>query len=264
VHLLGFGLAALMGLVLGTLGGGGSILTVPILVYVLGYDAKAAIGMSLAVVGVTSAVGAFGHWHAGNVRPRPAAVFAGCAVAGTLLGTRLATLVSGPFQLTLFAIVMLLAAGFMLRGSAERAADATGPARPTRSTLLTGLDGLAVGALTGLVGVGGGFLIVPALVVLGGLPMHQAVGTSLAVIAVNALVGFAGYLDQIVVDWAFMLAFTACAVAGIIAGSRLAGRIPARSLRRAFAVLLLLMGSFMLYRNRAVLLPRPPAAQTAS
>src|SRR5512134_3532084 len=139
-----------MGLVLGTLGGGGSILTVPILVYVLGYDAKAAIGTSLAVVGVTSAVGALGHWHAGNVRPRPAAVFAGCAVAGTVLGTRLATLVSGPFQLTLFAVVMLLAAGFMLRGPGGRTADGTSSERPHRSMLLTGLDGLAVGALTGL------------------------------------------------------------------------------------------------------------------
>jgi uncharacterized membrane protein YfcA len=141
VHLLGYGLAALMGLVLGTLGGGGSILTVPILVYVLGYDAKAAIGMSLAVVGVTSAVGAFGHWHAGNVRPRPATVFAGFAVAGTVLGTRLATLVSGPFQLTLFAVVMLLAAVFMLRdGRAAAGADAIGPTPLLHPP--TGLDGL--------------------------------------------------------------------------------------------------------------------------
>lgn len=267
MHLLGYGLAALMGLVLGTLGGGGSILTVPILVYVLGYDPKAAIGMSLAVVGVTSAVGALGHWHVGNVRLRSAAVFAGFAMAGTLLGTRLATLVSGTFQLTLFAVVMLLAAAVMLRGPRELAGGAAVPAdaaRRPRPLLLTGLDGAAVGSLTGLVGVGGGFLIVPALVALGGLPMHQAVGTSLVVIALNALAGFAGYLDQIAVDWTVMLAFTACAVAGIIAGSRLAGRIPARSLRRAFAVLLLLMGSFMLYRTRAVPRSRPPASQHVS
>jgi uncharacterized membrane protein YfcA len=261
VDLLGYGLAALMGVVLGTLGGGGSILTVPILVYVAGYDPKEAIGMSLAVVGVTSAIGAIGHRHLGNVRLRRAAIFAASGVAGTLAGTRLATLVSGPVQLTLFATVMLLAAGFMLRGSREPAdaTAATAAVHPPRHFLLTALDGLVIGVLTGLVGVGGGFLIVPALVVLGRLPMHHAVGTSLAVIAINALTGFIGYLDQIAVDWGFMLGFTACAVAGILAGSRLAGRIPARTLRRAFAIFLLLMGSFMLYRNRAVFLPHPVA-----
>ena len=263
--LLGYGLAALMGVVLGTLGGGGSILTVPILVYVAGYDPKEAIGMSLAVVGVTSAVGAIGHRQLGNVRLRRAAIFAASGVAGTLAGTRLATLLSGPAQLALFAVVMLLAAGFMLRGSREPAGAgaATAAAPPHRHVLLTALDGVVIGVLTGLVGVGGGFLIVPALVVLGRLPMHHAVGTSLAVIAINALTGFVGYLDQITVDWGFMVGFTACAVAGILAGSRLAGRVPARTLRRAFAIFLLLMGSFMLYRNRAVFLP-DPAAQGVS
>ena len=263
MDLLGYGLAALMGVVLGTLGGGGSILTVPILVYVNGYDPKQAIGMSLAVVGVTSAVGAIGHRRLGNVRLRRAATFAASGVVGTLAGTRLATLLSGPVQLTLFAIVMLLAAGFMFRGSREPAGGAAGApaAAPRRSYLLSGVDGLVIGVLTGLVGVGGGFLIVPALVVLGRLPMHQAVGTSLAVIAINALTGFVGYLDQIAVDWAFMLGFTACAVVGILAGSRLAGRIPAGTLRRAFAVFLLLMGSFMLYRNRAVFLPHRGGAE---
>jgi uncharacterized membrane protein YfcA len=261
VALLGYGLAALMGVVLGTLGGGGSILTVPILVYVAGYDPKEAIGMSLAVVGVTSAVGAIGHRHLGNVRLRRAAVFAASGVVGTLAGTRLATLVTGTVQLTLFAVVMLLAAGFMLRGSREPAGTgvATAADTPPRHVLLTALDGLVIGVLTGLVGVGGGFLIVPALVVLGRLPMHHAVGTSLAVIAINALTGFAGYLDQITVDWGFMAGFTACAVVGILAGSRLAGRLPARTLRRAFAIGLLLMGSFMLYRNRSVFLPHPVA-----
>jgi uncharacterized membrane protein YfcA len=261
VALLGYGLAALMGMVLGTLGGGGSILTVPILVYVAGYDPKEAIGMSLAVVGVTSAVGAIGHRHLGNLRLRRAAIFAASGVVGTLAGTRLATLVTGTVQLTLFAVVMLLAAGFMLRGSREPAGTgaATAVEPPRRHVLLTAIDGLVIGVLTGMVGVGGGFLIVPALVVLGRLPMHHAVGTSLAVIAINALTGFAGYLDQITVDWGFMAGFTACAVVGILAGSRLARRLPARTLRRAFALFLLLMGSFMLYRNRAVFLPHPVA-----
>ncbi|HEU4439870.1 MAG TPA: sulfite exporter TauE/SafE family protein, partial [Methylomirabilota bacterium] len=178
VQLLGYGLAVLMGLALGTLGGGGSILTVPILVYVVGYEPKQAIGMSLAVVGVTAAIGAVGHHRAGNVRLRRAAVFAGAGVAGSAVGTRAATLVSGPVQLTLFAAIMVLAAGVMLRGA--RPTDiADPPSVPHRPLLRTAIDGLGIGALTGLVGVGGGFLIVPALVVLGGLPMHQAVGTSL-------------------------------------------------------------------------------------
>jgi uncharacterized membrane protein YfcA len=254
-----------MGVVLGTLGAGGSILTVPILVYVVGYGPKEAIGMGLAVVGVTSAVGALGHRRAGTLRLRPAAVFAASAVTGTLIGTRVATLVSGTVQLALFAAVMLLAAGTMLGGARAPAAGAAPqPARPPRAILLTAVDGLGIGMLTGLVGVGGGFLIVPALVVLAGVPMHQAVGTSLAVIAINALTGFAGYLDQIVVDWPFLAGFTACAVAGILAGTRLCRLIPALALRRAFAVFLLLMGSFMLYRNRSVFLPHAAAERTAS
>lgn len=258
---LGYALAALMGLSLGVLGGGGSILTVPIFVYILGYEAKQAIGMSLAVVGVTSAVGAFWHWRAGNVRVRRAAVFGAFAMAGAYLGTRLATLVTGAFQLTLFAVVMLTAATVMYRqsrpaaGAAAPAPEAPAAAPPPRSILLIGLEGLTVGVLTGLVGVGGGFLIVPTLVVLGRVPMHQAVGTSLVVIALNAVTGFLGYLDQITVDWGGMAIFTGVAVLGIVAGTRVAGRIPARALKRAFAIVLLVMGVYILYQNRGVFLP---------
>jgi len=258
---LGYLLAALMGLSLGTLGGGGSILTVPIFVYVLGYEPKQAIGMSLAVVGITSAVGAFGHWRAGNVRVRRAAVFGAFAMAGAFVGARLATLVPGTVQLTLFAMVMLAAATVMFRqsravpGVAAPAPGAPVAASKPRATPLIALDGLTVGALTGLVGVGGGFLIVPALVVLGRVPMHQAVGTSLAVIALNAGTGFVGYLDQIVVDWRTMATFTAVAVVGILAGTRLAGRIPAQALKRTFAIFLVVMGVYILYQNRGVFLP---------
>lgn len=253
---MGLGLlaAAAIGLVLGVLGGGGSILTVPVFVYLLGFDPKPAIAMSLAVVGATSLFGAIGHWRAGNVNLRVAAIFGVVAMAGTYLGARLAVFFSGAAQLTLFAGVMLLAAFFMLRGKkpAEAPAGRSGERMPLG---LVVVEGIAVGVLTGLVGVGGGFLIVPALVLLGKVPMKEAVGTSLLVIALKSAAGFVGYLGQVEVDWAFMGLFTAVAVAGITAGTWLVRYLPQTALRRAFAVFLVIMGSFILYQNRAVFLP---------
>jgi uncharacterized protein len=252
--ILGFALAALIGLSLGMLGGGGSILTVPIFVYVLGFDAKEAIAMSLAVVGATSLFGAVGHWRAGNVNLRVAVVFGVVAMAGTYAGARLAVFFTGAAQLTLFALVMLLAALFMFRDSTPRlAAGAPPPPDVPMPLLLIVVEGLAVGVLTGLVGVGGGFLIVPALVLLGRVPMKQAIGTSLLVIALKSFAGFVGYLGQVEVQWAFMAAFTAIAVVGILAGTWLVRFVPQHALRRSFAVFLLIMGAFILYQNRAVL-----------
>lgn len=181
--------AALIGLSLGLLGGGGSILTVPVFVYLLGFEAKEAIAGSLAVVGATSLFGAVGHWRAGNVNLRVAAVFGAVAMPGAYLGARLAAFVSGGVQLTLFAGVMLLAAWFMFRPRNAAEEDAAGEHARGMPLWLIAAQGLAVGLLTGLVGVGGGFLIVPALVLLGKVPMKQAVGTSLLVIAMNSAGG---------------------------------------------------------------------------
>jgi uncharacterized protein len=256
--LLGLTLAVLIGLSLGLLGGGGSILTVPIFVYVLGYGAKEAIAMSLAVVGATSLFGAVGHWRAGNVDLRVAVIFGSVAMVGTYLGARLALFVSGPAQLVLFALVMLLAAFFMFRrGSPATVAALEGGELPRvpMPLALIAVEGLAVGVLTGLVGVGGGFLIVPALVLLGKLPMKQAVGTSLLVIAMKSVTGFAGYLDQVQVPWAFMTLFTTVSIGGILLGTYLVRYVPQETLRRAFAVFLVVMGAFILYQNRTVLLP---------
>ncbi|HUG02014.1 MAG TPA: sulfite exporter TauE/SafE family protein [Longimicrobiales bacterium] len=249
--MLGLALAMLIGLSLGLLGGGGSILTVPVFVYVLGIEAKPAIAMSLAVVSATAAVGAASHWREGNVAWRTAALFAPFAMAGTYAGARLSQAFSGAAQLTLFALVMLAAAAFMLRGRREayideRAASAGGLA-------LVALLGLAVGALTGLVGVGGGFLIVPALVLLARVPMKRAVGTSLLVIALNAASGFWGYLGLVEVRWGFMAAFAGVAIIGILVGTSLARHAPARALRTAFGVFLIAMGLLILYQNRSVL-----------
>jgi len=288
--ILGLALAALIGLSLGLLGGGGSILTVPIFVYVLGFGAKESIAMSLAVVGAVSLFGAVSHWRAGNVDVRVALLFGAVAMVGTYGGARLAVFFSGAAQLVLFAAVMLVAAVMMFRGrkgggevagavdgagSAERVGGAVGmsdgvapggqpdrePARPHGWPLIV-LEGLAVGVLTGLVGVGGGFMIVPALVLLGGLPMKRAVGTSLLVIAMKSAAGFVGYLGQVDPDWGFMAGFSAVAVVGILAGTWLIRWVPQRALQQAFAVFLVVMSGFILYQNRGVLLPDSVGATT--
>jgi uncharacterized membrane protein YfcA len=249
---LGSALAALIGLSLGLLGGGGSILTVPIFVYVLGFEPKESIAMSLAVVGATSLFGTVGHWRAGNVNLRVALIFGTVAMAGTYGGARLAVFFSGPAQLALFAVVMLAAAFFMFTDRKER--DAPAPAQSMRAPLIIA-EGVAVGVLTGLVGVGGGFLVVPALVVLGRVPMKEAIGTSLLVIAMKSAAGFAGYVGQVDVPWAFMSGFTAVAVAGILAGTYLIRFVPQSALKRSFAVFLLIMGTAILYENWDVLRP---------
>lgn len=255
---LGYMLGALVGLSLGLMGGGGSILTVPIFVYVLGYDPKLAIAMSLPVVGVTSLAGAFGHWKAGNVQLRAAATFGVIAMIGAFAGARLAALMSSRVQLALLATVMLAAAVMMFR-SARRVPDATTPVDAPRDMPLGLLlpVALAVGLLTGLVGIGGGFLVVPALVLLARTPMKVAVGTSLLVIAMNAVSGFAGYVGQMPMPWPFMAGFTAVAVAGIVAGTWLVRFVSQRALKQAFAAFLIAIGSFILFENRDVFRPTP-------
>ena len=247
---IGLALAGLIGLSLGLLGGGGSILTVPVLVYVLGFAAKPAIAMSLPVVGITSLVGAGIHWRLGNVRVPTALTFGVVAMAGAFAGARLAAFVSGAAQLALLAVVMLAAGVFMLRGTRTRS-DASGPEAPPSLAMLVPIA-LGVGVLTGLVGIGGGFLVVPALVLLARVPMHQAVGTSLLVIAMNSASGFAGYLGTVDLDWSFLAAFTATSVGGALVGTSLVKRVPQIALKRSFALLLFVMGGFVLYRNLEV------------
>ena len=255
---LGFALAAVAGLLLGLLGGGGSILTVPLLVYVFGLEAKRAIAVSLGVVGVVSLFGAIGHWRAGRVNGRVAMLFGGVAMAGTYGGARLAAFVSAPAQLAVFAAAMLVAAAFMLRptpSGSERT-----PGSPQASLLVAASAALAVGVFTGMVGIGGGFLVVPALVGLVGLPMKEAIGTSLAVIAMNASAGLAGYAGHVDPPWTVLAGFIAAASIGMVAGTFLVGRVPAAALRRAFAVCLILVGTSILIHNRHVLVSAAPAA----
>jgi uncharacterized protein len=259
VLVAGYVLAALVGLSLGVLGGGGSILTVPILVYVLGYDPKLAIAMSLPAVGVTSLVGAISHWRAGHVHLRTALSFGAIAMVGAFVGARGAHLLTGAQQLLLLAVVMLAAAVTMFRSAQKTptsADDIDESATPSWALLLP--VALAVGVLTGVVGIGGGFLVVPALVVLARAPMTQAVGTSLLVIAMNAASGFAGYATTVSIPWSFVVSFTAIAVFGLLVGLRLARFVSVAALKQGFAAFLLAMGVFVFYRNRAVLLPQVP------
>jgi uncharacterized protein len=254
-HMLTLALAVVIGVALGMLGGGGSILTVPVFTYVAGLDPKIAIASSLPVIAVASTIGAIGHWRAGSVQLRTAALFGGFTMIGGFSGARLAGFLPARAQLLLFAAIMLGAAASMFRSQGVPVTDT--PTEPLALGTLLPL-GLGVGVLTGLVGVGGGFLIVPALTQLGRLPMHIAIGTSLTVIAMNSLAGTLGYLGQVPLPYQLLIPFTTLAVVGIVAGTLLARRVRQQSLRRAFAVLLVLVAGYIVYQNR------PQPAVTAS
>jgi uncharacterized protein len=239
----------LIGTALGLLGGGGSVLTVPIFVYAFGFTAKEAIAMSLAVVGATSAFGTASHWRAGNVNVRVAVVFGGVAMLGTLLGVRLSRFVPGTTQLVIFGVVMLAAAVFMLRGRAPCEEDSgQGVAPPILSALKVVPAGLSVGVLTGIVGVGGGFLIVPALVLLR-ISLREAVGTSLLIITGTCVVGFLGYLGHVRLDWTAMAFVAAGTLPGIVLGGYLHQFVPQLILRRGFAAFLVIMAAFIFIEN---------------
>lgn len=243
-------LSVLIGLSLGLLGGGGSILTVPILTYVAGLDPKEAITTSLFVVGVTSLVSVVTHARKKRVKWRTGLIFGAAGMIGALGGGLAGNLVSDTVLMIAFAIMMLATSAAMIRGRRERPeTDARGEL-PMVKTLTAGM---AVGLLTGLVGAGGGFLIVPALVLLGGLPMTAAVGTSLLVITMNSLAGFTGHLTSLDLDWVLTGGVSAAAIIGSLLGARLAGRIPETALRRGFGIFVLLMGIFVLVQE----LPSP-------
>ena len=243
---LGYALGVLIGVTLGLLGGGGAILSVPILVYILGVPVKSAVPTSLVVVGLTSLVGVVSHYRAGNLNARAALMFAPSAAVGSLVGSRLALLMDSRLQLAIFAVVLLVASVRMFQSVSVEQAAGPAPSRPLPFLMTIGAG---VGLLTGLVGVGGGFLYVPALTLLAGLDMKHAVGTSLALITVSCAAGLAGYLGQVHLDWVLIAIFTALAFIGVIVGSKLAERLDATRLRKAFAVLMLVMGVLVLVRR---------------
>ncbi len=249
-------LSLLIGLTLGLLGGGGSILTVPILVYALDVPAKEAIATSLLVVGVTSAVAMIQHARRGSVSWRVGFIFGGAGMVGAFLGGWAARFIPSPLLLAAFALIMFATAWAMLRNG-QKVEKPRNPGDcldciPLGEVIV---HGLVVGAVTGLVGAGGGFLVVPALTLLGGLPMHLAIGTSLLVIALKSAAGFVGYLSHVSVDYTLAGVVTGSAVAGSFLGSWLAHRLHPRHLRKGFAWFVIAMAFYILFRQRDDMVP---------
>ena len=258
MELLGYLGAIIMGLSLGLIGGGGSILTVPILVYLFDVHPVTATGYSLFVVGLTSLIGSVGHMRLGNIHWRTALVFGIPSIVAVFL-TRMFimpalpdvlltlgsfTLSKSVFLLLLFAVLMLVASWSMIRKGKK---DVNGGEKVQFNFPLILAEGAVVGVITGLVGAGGGFLIIPALVLLARLPMKQAVGTSLIIIAAKSLIGFTGDLSaQHDINWAFLLTFSGVAIVGILLGAMLSKRIEESKLKPAFGWFVLVMGVYII------------------
>lgn len=243
---LALGLGYIIGLTLGLLGGGGSILTVPALVYLVGQTPQVAVTASLMIVGTNSAVGAMFHRSQGNLNWRIALIFGGTGMVTAYFAAGLSKLFPPDVLLVMFALLMLSVAALMiLRPNTADQLDR----QAERKWWVVIVAGAVVGVLTGLLGVGGGFLIVPALVMLVGLPMQQAVGTSLIIIAMNSLAGLLGHLGENSLDWMLIAVFAIAGILGTFTGTRLAQRIPSKYLQRLFAIFIIILGSFLLVDN---------------
>ncbi|NOQ77913.1 MAG: TSUP family transporter [Gammaproteobacteria bacterium] len=248
------------GLLLGVFGSGGSIITMPALLYLLNVEPKSAIAMSLGIVAITATITAMQHWRHGNVDLRIAVVFGLFGVIGTYFGALVGVITPVVIQLSVFALVMYAAAWKMLKPSVQNkpqqyrsvgamAVDLTAENIDELQYGHIAIHGIAVGVLTGIVGVGGGFLIVPALVLLSGLSMKKAVGTSLSIVALKSFAGFAGYASSVTIDYQMMGIFTVIAVIGSVAGSQLGHRLPAELLKRGFGGFLVLVASYIIFKS---------------
>jgi uncharacterized membrane protein YfcA len=244
---LGIFLTALMGISLGLLGGGGSILAVPILVYVFRVDAHAAVALSLVLVGSTALAAALLHQREARVDWRAGILFAACGAPMSLLGAAASQQLNGALLLAIFGGLMLIVGAAMLRPRE----DSGGEAR--RKFAALALAGALVGFLTGFLGVGGGFLIVPALVLFLGQPMKHAVGTSLVIIALNCAVALWGHRAALRMNWEIVVPATVAALAGTYSGVQASTRMSAAGVRRAFAWLVMALGAVMLWKNSAAM-----------
>ena len=246
--LLGLLGAIFIGLSLGLMGSGGSILTVPVLIYLFGQDEKIAIAGSLAIVGTIALAGGFTYIKAQLIDWKTAFLFGLPGMIGTYLGAWVAAYIPGIVQLILFSLVMIAAAIMMMRK--QNLQNDT----HERHIIKIVVDGLIVGIITGIVGVGGGFLIVPALVLLGGLNMRKAVATSLIIISMKSYSGFYKYLEilnqqNLHLDWKVLGMVTGIGVIGTFVGNYLCNKIPQNKLKKYFAYFLLVMAAFILYKE---------------
>lgn len=244
--------ALLVGLSLGLMGSGGSILTVPVLIYLAGEQEKVAIAESLGIVGAISLAGFVPYAFKKQVHWRSVILFGLPGMAGTYGGAIIAGYVSGTFQLILFAGVMVVAAVMMFLD--DKKTNPSGKVDISHAWWKIVLEGLAVGILTGLVGVGGGFLIVPALVLLGGLPMNLAIGTSLAIIALKSFSGFYKYIEVLAdlglaINWELVFIFSLIGAVGSFVGKTIGSKISNDGLKKGFAIFLIFMGAYILYMN---------------
>lgn len=245
----GLVLGFVVGIVLGLLGGGGSILALPIFLYVFRVAPKPAIAMSLAVVGMSAFVGFLGHWRQGSVNLRVGAPFGVVAMVASFLTARVSDKVPEVVQLSLFALFAFTAAIVMLVDSLRPAQRNPSPASEPHFTPVLALEAAAVGALTALIGAGGGFVIVPALVYLAGVPVKEAVGSSLLIITLNTLSAFVGYIGEVPIDWALVGSFTGVAAIGTLLGTRLNRHVPQVRIKQGFALLILTLGSYLVLKQ---------------
>lgn len=250
VTIIGHFLAVVIGISLGLIGGGGSILAVPVLIYIMGLEPKEAIAMSLVVVGIVSLIGLIPHWQQGNVNLKTAAIFTPPAMLGAFLGARLASLplITDTIQLIAFGIMMVIASVLMIRGQQNQLGEGLTHS-PKNHWLAIMLEGLGVGVLTGFVGIGGGFAIIPALVLLGGIPMKEAIGTSLLIIAFKSVTGFLGYLDQVVLDFNLIVSFTLAAGVGTVSGAYFTRLVEAKQLQKGFGYFVLAVAVLILVQH---------------
>lgn len=249
-------LGLLVGIAVGSLGAGGSILTVPALVYLVGQSPAAATTGSLIIVGITSLVGAIPHARAGNVRLRRGVLFGAVGVLGSILGARLASGVQPAVLLSAFSVLMFVVAFLMWRRS-RASASGSGQAAEVARPLLVVVTASLVGLLTGFFGVGGGFAVVPALVLALGLPMRAAVGTSLVVIVINSATALVARMGNgVALDWPVVAGFAVFAAAGSLVGQRVSKRLSPRVLTLAFAAMLVAVGAYMAVMNVPALFVR--------
>ncbi len=262
MEILGYIGALVIGLVLGLIGGGGSILTVPVLVFLLDVEPVVATAYSLFIVGLGALAGALQYYRRGQVALKTGIVFAIPAfiavfatrrfiipaIPDTIADLGFILLTKDVAVMLLFALLMITASISMIRGRKIKAVSAD----HKMNIPLIAVEGIVVGVLTGLVGAGGGFLIIPALVVLAHLPMKEAVGTSLMIIAVKSLIGFLGDIGQMPIDWLFLTFFALLTIGGIFLGLQLSHKISGARLKPVFGWFVLVMGTFILIKEIAL------------